>query len=168
MVSRGVSAGRLEGDAKTHSESWPSLGSPAPGFSSDTPYVASNDGGLTPASTLSTAFSGGLVPVSGSSLGGLTNVGQSVTAVSRNRKTYYTQQWTYGLQFAPTSNDVIDLTYVGNHGVHVIASGLNLNQLDPKFFSMGNALLNQVPNPFFGHITSSGCSLDQATVPQGQ
>jgi len=141
---------------------------PAPGFSSDTPYVASNDGGLTPASTLSTAFSGGLVPVSGSSLGGLTNVGQSVTAVSRNRKTYYTQQWTYGLQFAPTSNDVIDLTYVGNHGVHVIASGLNLNQLDPKFFSMGNALLNQVPNPFFGHITSSGCSLDQATVPQGQ
>jgi hypothetical protein len=57
---------------------------------------------------------------------------------------------------------------VGNHGVHVIASGLNLNQLDPKFFSMGNALLNQVPNPFFGHITSSGCSLDQATVPQGQ
>ena len=123
---------------------------------------------VTPAGTLSTAFSGGLVPVSGSSLGGLTNVGQSVTAVSRNRKTYYDQQWTYGIQFAPTSNDVIDLTYVGNHGVHVIASGLNLNQLDPKFFSMGNALLNQVPNPFFGHITSSGCSLDQATVARGQ
>jgi hypothetical protein len=141
---------------------------PAPGFSSDTPYVASNDGGLTPANTLSTAFSGGLVPVSGSSLGALTNVGQSVTAVSRDRKTYYTQQWTYGIQFAPTSNDVLDLTYVGNHGVHVVASGLNLNQLDPKFFSMGNALLTQVPNPFFGHITLSGCSLDQATVAQGQ
>jgi hypothetical protein len=141
---------------------------PAPGFSSDTPYVASNDGGLTPAGTLTNAFSGGLVPVSGSSLGGLTNVGQSVTAVSRDRKTYYTQQWTYGFQFAPTSNDVIDLTYVGNHGVHVDASGLNLNQLDPKYFSMGNALLDQVTNPFFGHITSSGCSLDQPTVPQGQ
>jgi len=141
---------------------------PAPGFSSDTPYVASNDGGLTPANTLSTAFSGGLVPVSGSSLGGLTNVGQSVTAVSRDRKTYYSQQWTYGIQYAPTSNDVIDVTYVGNHGVHVVASGLNLNQLDPKYFSMGNALLNQVPNPFFGHITASGCSLDQPTVAQGQ
>jgi hypothetical protein len=141
---------------------------PAPGFSSDTPYIASNDAGLTPAGTLSNAFSAGLVPVSGSSLGGLTNVGQSVSAVSRDRKTYYTQQWTYGIQFAPTSNDVLDLTYVGNHGVHVVASGLNLNQLDPKFFSMGNALLNQVPNPFFGHITASGCSLDQATVAQGQ
>jgi Carboxypeptidase regulatory-like domain/TonB dependent receptor len=141
---------------------------PAPGFSSDTPYVASNDGGLTPANSLSTAFSGGLVPVSGSSLGGLTNVGFGVTAVSRNRKTYYDQQWTFGVQYAPTTSDVLDITYVGNHGVHVDASGLNLNQLDPKYFSMGNALLNQVPNPFFHHITSSGCSLDQATIAQGQ
>jgi hypothetical protein len=141
---------------------------PAPGFSSDTPYVASNDGGLTPANTLSTAFSSGLVPVSGSALGGLTDVGFSLNAVSRNRKTYYTQQWMYGFQYAPTSNDVLDITYVGNHGVHVVASGLNLNQIDPKYFSMGNALLNQVPNPFFGHITSSGCSLDQPTIQQGQ
>ncbi|MFL6308286.1 MAG: TonB-dependent receptor domain-containing protein [Candidatus Sulfotelmatobacter sp.] len=141
---------------------------PAPGFSSDTPYVASNDGGLTPANTLSTAFSSGLVPVSGSALGGLTDVGFSLNAVSRNRKTYYDQQWMYGFQYAPTSNDVLDITYVGNHGVHVVASGLNLNQIDPKYFSMGNALLNQVANPFFGHITASGCSLDQPTIQQGQ
>ncbi len=109
------------------------------------------------------------MPVSGSSLGGLTNVGFGVTAVSRNRKTYYDQQWTFGVQYAPTSPTTsLDITYVGNHGVHVDASGLNLNQLDPKYFSMGNALLNQVPNPFFGHITSSGCSLDQPTIAQGQ
>ena len=141
---------------------------PAPGFSSDTPYVASNDGGLTPANSLSTAFSGGLVPVSGNSLGGLTNVGFGVTAVSRTRKTYDDQQWMFGFQYAPTTSDVLDITYVGNHGVHVVASGLNLNQIDPKYFSMGNALLNQVPNPFFGHIASSGCSLDQPTIQQGQ
>ena len=141
---------------------------PAPGFSSDTPYVSSNDGGLTPAGTLSTAFSGGLVPVSGSSLGGLTNVGSSVNAVSRARNTYYSQQWMYGFQYAPTSNDVVDVTYVGNHGVHVDATSLNLNQLDPKYFSMGSALLDQVPNPFVGQITASGCSLDQSTIQRGQ
>lgn len=141
---------------------------PAPGFSSDTPYVSSNDGGLTPANTLSTAFSSGLVPVVGNALGGLTNVGFSTNAVSRNRKTYYFEQWMYGLQFAPTPNDVIDITYVGNHGVHVNASGLNLNQIDPKLFSLGNALTNLVPNPFFGHITASGCSLDQPTIQLGQ
>jgi hypothetical protein len=141
---------------------------PAPGFSSDTPYVSSNDGGLTPANTLSTAFSGGLLPVVGNAQDGLTNVGFSVNAVNRKRKTYYSQQWMFGLQFAPTTSDVIDITYIGNRGVHVDASSLNLNQLDPKYFSMGNALLNPVPNPFFGHITSSGCSLDQATIQQGQ
>ena len=112
--------------------------------------------------TLSTAFSGGLVPSRGNSFGRLDQCRFRHRAVSRNRKTYYDQQWMYGFQYAPTTNDVIDLTYVGNHGVHVTASGLNLNQLDPKYFSMGNALLNQVTNPFFGHITSSGCGLDQA------
>ena len=35
-----------------------------------------------------------------------------------------------------------------------MASSLNFNQLDPKYFSMGSALLDQVTNPFFGHITS--------------
>src|SRR6202011_167495 len=92
---------------------------PGPGFSSDTPYVASNDGGLTPANTLSTAFSGGLVPVTGNSLSRLTNGGFGVTAVSRTRKTYYDQQWIFGFQYAPTTSDVLDITYVGNHGVHV-------------------------------------------------
>ena len=141
---------------------------PAPGFSSDTPYVASTNGNLTPANTLSTAFSGGLIPVTGNAQDGLTNVGFSVGAVSRSRKTYYDQQWAYGIQFAPTSSDVLDVTYVGNHGVHVVDGGLNLNQLDPKYLAMGAALDNPVANPFFGHITSSGCGLDQATVVQGQ
>ncbi len=141
---------------------------PAPGFTSVTPYVATDSSGFKPANTLSSAFSSGLVPISGSSLGGMTDVGFGVTAVNRNRKTYYVQQWAYGFQFAPTPNDVIDLTYVGNHGVHVQASGLNLNQLDPRYFSMGDALLTQVSNPFYGHITASGCNLDQPTIPQGQ
>ena len=147
-------------------------GGPAPGFSSTTPYVASNNNGVTSANTLSTAFSGGLVPITGSSQDGLTNVGFNVTAVNRDRKTYYSQQWMYGFQFAPTSNDVLEVAYVGNHGVHVIASGLNLNQLNPKYFSMGNALLTQVPNPFHSALQTlaagSPCSLDQPTIAQGQ
>jgi hypothetical protein len=146
-------------------------GSPViPGYSSSTPYVASLNGGISPCPgcSLSNAFPNGSVPIVGNTLGGLTNVGFSVTAVNPKRKTYYDQQWMYGFQYAPTKSDLIDVTYVGNHSVHVIASGLNLNQLDPKYFSMGNALTNQVTNPFFGHITSSGCGLDQPTVQQGQ
>jgi hypothetical protein len=76
-----------------------------------------------------------------------------------------------GIQFAPTSNDVIVISYVCNHGVHV-DGGLNLNQLDPKYFSMGSALLTKVTNPFYSALqtTAAGspCSLDQPTVLQGQ
>src|SRR6266568_1539588 len=141
-----------------------------PGYSSETPYVASIGNNNVPCSgcMLRNAFSGGLVPIVGNSLDGLTNVGFDVTAVSPKRKTYYDQQWMFGFQFAPTNNDVIELSYVGNHSVHVVTSGFNLNQLDAKYLPMGNALDNQVPNPFFGHITSSGCGLDQPTVAQGQ
>ena len=140
------------------------------GYNSTTPYVASLNGGISPCTgcTLSNAFPSGAVPIVGNSQDGLTNVGFSTSAVNPARKTYYDQQWMYGVQYAPTSSDVIDITYVGNHTVHTIDGGLNLNQLDPSYFSMGNALLNQVANPFFGHITSSGCGLDQATVAQGQ
>ena len=140
-----------------------------PGFASDTPYVASTNG-ISPCSgcSLRNAFSGGLVPVVGKAQGGLTNVGFDVNAVSANRKTYYTEQWSYGFQYAPTTKDVLELSYVGNHSVRVVTSGMNLNQLDPKYFSMGSALDTLVTNPFFGHITSSGCGLDQPTVQQGQ
>jgi hypothetical protein len=140
------------------------------GYTSSTPYVASLNGGISPCTgcSLSNPFPNGPVPVVGNTLGGLTNVGFSTGAVSGSRKTFYDQQWMFGTQYAPTANDVIDLTYVGNHTVHTFASSLNLNQLDPKYFSMGNALTNPVANPFSGHITSSGCGLDQPTVEQGQ
>jgi len=140
---------------------------PEPGYTSATPFLGSINGGLTPDQTLSTAFAGGMVPVVGDSLGGLTNVGFGTAAINPNRASYYMQQWTYGFQYAPTPNDILELTYVGNHGTHVIA-GINTNQLNPSFFSKGNALENLVPNPFYGSITSSGCGLDQPTVLQGQ
>ena len=143
---------------------------PAPGFTSATPFISSTNGGLNPNQTLSNAFSSGLIPVTGSALDGLTNVGFNTTAVSPNRKTTYVQQWMYGFQYAPTANDVVDIAYVGNHGIHMISDTINRNQLDPKYFSMGSALMNPVPNPFFNHVNASGCSgydLSAPTVPQG-
>ena len=140
-----------------------------PGFASQTPYVASTNGvGPCAGCMLQNAFSGGLVPIVGKSSGGLTDVGFDTTAVSHSRKTYYDQQWSIGVQFAPTASDVMELSYVGNHSVHVVTSGFNLDQLDAKYLSMGDALDNLVPNPFFGYITSSGCGLANPTVQQGQ
>ncbi|MFZ0591678.1 MAG: hypothetical protein WAM39_14525 [Bryobacteraceae bacterium] len=47
-------------------------------------------------------------------------------------------------------------------------NGIEMDQLPPQYLSLGNALLNQVPNPFYGYITSSACGLNNPTIPYGQ
>ena len=73
-----------------------------------------------------------------------------------------------GVEYSLANNDLIDIAYVGNHGVHVLSQYLEWDEMPAADLAMGNGLLNQVPNPFFGAITSSGCGLDQPTVAQGQ
>lgn len=145
------------------------------GFSQGTPWVTSLNGGLTPSSTLSgngtlpSAFPNGQVPSTGSSLGGLTDVGFGLNPVTDPvRHSPYVQQWMLGLQYSFTTNDMLDVSYVGNHGVHVLSQYLEWNELPVSALALGNQLIQQVPNPFFGAITSSGCGLNNPTVQKGQ
>jgi hypothetical protein len=147
------------------------------GYSQSTPWVTSLNGGLNPSSTLSgnsflglpSAFPNGQVPSTGNTLGGLTDVGFGLNPVTDpDRKSSYVQQWMIGLQYSLTNNDLIDISYVGNHGVHVLAQYLEWDELPVSDLAMGNALLQQVPNPFYGHINSSGCGLNEPTIIQAQ
>jgi hypothetical protein len=147
------------------------------GYSQGTPWVTSLDGGLTPSSTLSgnaalglpSAFPNGQVPVTGSSLGGLTDVGFGLNPiVNPIRHSPYVQQWMLGAQYSFTNNDLLDISYVGNHGVHVLAQYLEWNEFPTSDLALGNGLNAQVPNPFYGAITSSGCGLNNPTVQKGQ
>jgi Carboxypeptidase regulatory-like domain len=137
------------------------------GFSQATGWVATLDG-ITPNNLSSNPYPNGLIAPVGKANGALTNVGQSIEGVFRNHPTPYVEQWTAGFQYAPTNNDNIDITYIGNHGVKLIygnsAGAVQADQLPPSAFSQGSALLNQVTNPFFGSITNSACGLDQPTV----
>jgi hypothetical protein len=74
----------------------------------------------------------------------------------------------FGAQYSLTNNDMVDVSYVGNHGVHVLSQFLEWDELPASDLSMGNALLQQVPNPFYGHITSSGCGLANKTIVAAQ
>ena len=69
-----------------------------------------------------------------------------------------------GGQYSFTPNDLLDISYVGNHGTNLLATTLGWDLMSPGNLALGNALFNAVPNPFFGHITSSGCGL--TTPPQ--
>jgi Carboxypeptidase regulatory-like domain len=138
------------------------------GFSQTTPYVGTIDG-ITPVNLLSNPFPGGLIQPVGAAQGALTNVGFGTNAVLRNRPTPYILQWAFGGQYAITPNDMLDITYVGNHGERLpLASTVNYDALPIADLSQGTALLNNVANPFFNSITSSGCGLDGQTVIQGQ
>jgi Carboxypeptidase regulatory-like domain/TonB dependent receptor len=147
------------------------------GYSQGTPWVTTLNGGLSPSSTLSgnaalglpSAFPNGQVPSTGNSLGGLTDVGFGLNPVTDPvRHSAYVQQWMTGVQYSLTNNDLVDISYVGNHGVHVLAQFLEWNELPVSALALGNQLIQQVPNPFFGAIASSGCGLNNPTVQRGQ
>src|SRR5207248_7783719 len=69
---------------------------------------------------------------------------------------------------------VVTASYVGSRGYHLSAAPTdfttaineNVNQLNPKYLSLGTVLLQPVANPFFGVIALG--SIAGPTVPQSQ
>ena len=143
---------------------------PNPGYSQQTNWTPSLDG-LTPTQPLASVFSTGILPVTGNSLGGLTNVGQGGGGVDPYRPDPRTKQFMFGFQFAITPDNLLDVNYVGNRGTRMILGGMNYGQLDPKYLSMGTALNALVSNPMssaMSILAPSSCGLSSATVPQAQ
>lgn len=142
------------------------------GFYPTTPITASLNGGISPApgTTLSNLWPGGFFEPTGSSLGGLQQVGNSTGPNFRDRASSYIQQYMLSAQYALAQNDSVEFDYFGNHGTHMIGASLGHNQLNPKYLSMGTTALNTlVPNPFYGHITGqSGCALNQPMIVRSQ
>lgn len=143
------------------------------GFSAVSPLVTSNDGGRTPIpNVLSNPYPSGLTQPTGSSLGTLTGVGQSLTVFNRNFKIPSANEFSLGFQYRVLNNGVVDASYVGNRmygfdgstggqnlpgGYPNAASDLNLptwnflQQCD-EIYGQGNITTcqNQQPNPFQG------------------
>ncbi len=140
-----------------------------PGFQVTTPVVGSTTSGLQPGVSLSNPFPGGLRQPTGNTTGALTDVGFSATATTPySRHSPYVQQYSLGLQYAFTPNDVLTASYVGNHGVHLLTDNVDQSQLNPALVTPGNNFGAQVTNPFFGQITSSGCGLSNPTIALSQ
>lgn len=66
------------------------------GFSQNTPYVATQDSGRTPFSTISNPFPTGLSQPSGSTAGMSTFLGQGVTFVNTKGRNPYVHQFSFG------------------------------------------------------------------------
>ncbi len=94
-------------------------------------------------------------------------LGQGVFAVDRTLGSGYVQQWNVALQRELTQNTVVELAYVGSNITHVGIPDTNLNQLSVSQLALGNALLERVPNPYFGIVPRSS-TLGDPTIPRGQ
>jgi hypothetical protein len=133
---------------------------PYMGFNTSSSYPAFN---AQPAFQLSKGMPFITAPL-GANGGDRTFLGSSPSMQETNRRTPYAQQWSFGLQYSLPKGNVVEVSYAGNHGVHQAVSGYDLNQLDPKYLSLGFGLDNSIPNPYaslgvFGNTISVRQSL---------
>jgi hypothetical protein len=94
-------------------------------------------------------------------------LGQGVFAVDRNLGSGYVQQWNVAVQRELTRDTVVEVAYVGSNITHVGIPDTNLNQLSVSQLALGNALLERVPNPYFGVVPRSS-ALGDPTIPVAQ
>ena len=94
-------------------------------------------------------------------------LGQGVFSVDRSLGSGYAQQWNLAIQRELTGNMYFEIAYAGSKITHVGIPDTNINQLTAEQLKMGTALLQRVPNPFFGLIPRSS-SLGDPTIPVAQ
>jgi Carboxypeptidase regulatory-like domain len=137
----------------------------ASGFFVSTTFSSSLNGGITPADNLGNPFPKGINQPTGSSLGLKTLVGQDLVSVYHHDRSAYAQEWNLDVQQQLPHKVLVDVAYAGNKGT-ALPVDIQADQLPDQYLSMGQGLLNQVPNPFFGIVTTG--PLSSATVAAGQ
>jgi len=135
-----------------------------PGAQITTPWVSSVDG-VTPVNTLDNPFPQGLLQAPNTEVY-RTQLGLGLLAMDRgNISNISNQQWNFAVQHQLPGEWLLEAGYAGNKGTRIPVS-MELNQLDPRYQSLGADLNRQVANPFYG-IATTGI-LAQPTVSQSQ
>ncbi|MBK8316462.1 MAG: TonB-dependent receptor [Acidobacteria bacterium] len=113
-------------------------------------YIATLDGGITPASNLSNPFPNGIAAPTGAAAGLLTGYGrQTLTTRLAEIRNPYSGQWNLSLQRELPWRMLAEVAYTGNAGIGILGGTTDLNQLSPEALALGATVLNtQVPNPF--------------------
>ena len=127
------------------------------GFSSSTPLQATVDNGQSYRALVSNPFPTGLLPVTGSSGGLSTYLGQGISFYDPNKQLPYSQRWTLAVQQLLPAQILLEASYVGNRGTHITTSR-NINSTPLQYLSTSTArdtttnnyLTATVPNPLYG------------------
>ena len=120
------------------------------GYSQSTPIITSIDNNFTPAASLDNPYPNGLLAPAGNSAGGSAGIGQSISVYDRKTSSGgYVEQFSLDVQRQLKGNVVLSAGFIGSRGIHLVQDGRNLDQLDPKYLSLGSALNSNVTNPMY-------------------
>lgn len=134
------------------------------GFGATTSIVTSLDG-VTPIADFGNPYPNGRVLPTGNSLGAATLLGQAVNYFDRGTRIGYSGQWNFNVQRELPSNSVFEIGYAASRGLKLTQNRV-FNQLVEEHLALGDALRQQVPNPFLGQIAVG--ALAQRTVSRAQ
>ncbi len=130
------------------------------GFSHTTPLVATEDNGLTHASTLDNPFPNGVLNPPGASLGSMTGVGDQISYFNTGYVAPFMQRWQFSVQRRLPGDIAVELAYVGNRGSKLETTRnpdgvplVYLSRLPTRDQNRIDYLGRQdLANPFFGVI----------------
>ncbi len=138
------------------------------GFRVQNTWVGSLDG-ITPYNLLSNPFPQGFQTPPGSAAGLLTGAGGPIQGDLRDTVTPYTMQWNLNVQRALPGDAMFEVGYVGNRGLQLqrnSESGLDLDQINPVYLSLGSHLNDLVSNPFYNIVNSGVLAAPQISRAQ--
>jgi len=134
------------------------------GYSPSTPFVATQDRGLTFQSTLSNPYPLGVLQPVGNSLGPNTFLGQSLTRVmALDTQNPQLLRYQMTVQRELPGQWLMEAGYVGSHGYN-LNTDIELNGVPAQYLSTSQSrdqavidfLGTQVPNPFAGGLLPTG------------
>jgi hypothetical protein len=146
------------------------------GFNQTTTLNPSNDSYLSPAATLSNPFPNGITPMAGAKGGLATFMGSAIQFFNPEMKNPYAVRWNLNVQHSIRPNLVLEVLYMGNHGVHLPVTYTQLNSISRRYMSTSpvrdqaviNAITAAVPNPFNGLQISGTPSGTSSTISTAQ
>ena len=142
------------------------------GYTATTTYLASTNGNRTPANSLSDPFPSGIGEPIGNSRGLATGAGGVIDFVDPNSQPGQVQQYSADYTHELRGGIAVSVGYSGSRSAHMPFGGtsdatININQLDASYLALGSALLDLLPNPFFGN-SAFGNLASSATITRGQ
>jgi hypothetical protein len=122
-----------------------------------------------PSVTLTNPFPTGVNQPRGNSRGALEGVGGPIEFIDQDKGAPQIHQYSVDIARELRGNIAIGFEYVGATGRDLNLGGsndgvVNINQVPTQHLALGSALLEQVPNPFFGLPAGQGKSVTSATI----